>query len=244
MARSGALRFDVLTLFPRMIEGVFSESLIGKARDKKLLDLRVLDIRDHADDKHRTADDRPYGGGPGMVMKAEPIYGALKAVGAGTPLRGPGARKSARRPTVIFLSPQGQPFTQSLANALAQKKRLVLLAGHYEGVDERILDWVDLEVSVGDVVLTGGEIPAMVVVDAVARQVPGVVKETSSLEQDSFASGWDGRLDCPHFTRPSEWRKRSVPKVLLGGDHGAIQRWRAEMSRQATKQKRPDLMKS
>jgi tRNA (guanine37-N1)-methyltransferase len=239
-----ALRIDILTLFPRMFEGVFSESLLGKARLRKLVDLRVSDIRDFALDKHRTADDRPYGGGPGMVLKPEPLWGALKAAGAGGPLRGPGARKNARRPTVIYLSPQGRPLTQKLADELAKKKQLVLVAGHYEGIDERIFDWVDMEVSVGDVVLTGGEIPAMALVDAVVRKVPGVVKENASLEWDSFAGGWEGRLDCPHFTRPAEWRGRSVPDVLLGGDHQEIQSWREKESRTATKKKRPDLVKT
>lgn len=239
-----ALRIDILTLFPRMFEGVFSESLLGKARLRKLVDLRVSDIRDFALDKHRTADDRPYGGGPGMVLKPEPLWGALKAAGAGGPLRGPGARKNARRPTVIYLSPQGRPLTQKLADELAKKKQLVLVAGHYEGIDERIFDWVDMEVSVGDVVLTGGEIPAMALVDAVVRKVPGVVKENTSLEWDSFAGGWEGRLDCPHFTRPAEWRGRSVPDVLLGGDHQEIQSWREKESRTATKKKRPDLVKT
>lgn len=239
-----ALRIDILTLFPRMFEGVFSESMIGRARDRKLVDLRVTDIRDFALDKHRTADDRPYGGGPGMVLKAEPLWGALKAVGAGFPLRGLGSRKNARRPTVIYLSPQGRPLTQELANQLAKKRRLVLIAGHYEGIDERIFDWVDMEVSVGDVVMTGGEIPAMALVDSVVRKVPGVVKEAASLEWDSFADGWEGRLDCPHFTRPAEWRGRSVPDVLLGGDHKEIQLWREKESRTATKKKRPDLVKT
>lgn len=239
-----ALRIDVLTLFPRMFAGVFSESLLGRARDRKLVDLRIADIRDFALDKHRTADDRPYGGGPGMVLKPEPLLGALKSVGAGTPLRGLGARKNERRPTVIYLSPQGRPLTQPLADELAKKKRLVLIAGHYEGIDERIFDWVDFEVSVGDVVLTGGEIPAMALVDAVVRKVPGVVKENASLEWDSFAGGWEGRLDCPHFTRPAEWRGRSVPDILLGGNHREIQAWRGSASQTATKKKRPDLVKT
>lgn len=239
-----ALRIDVLTLFPRMFAGVFSESLLGRARDRKLVDLRISDIRDFALDKHRTADDRPYGGGPGMVLKPEPLWGALKSVGAGTPLKGLGGRKNARRPTVIYLSPQGRPLTQPLADELAKKKRLVLIAGHYEGIDERIFDWVDFEVSVGDVVLTGGEIPAMALVDAVVRKVPGVVKENASLEWDSFAGGWEGRLDCPHFTRPAEWRGRSVPDILLGGNHREIQAWRGSASQTATKKKRPDLVKT
>jgi tRNA (guanine37-N1)-methyltransferase len=239
-----ALRIDVLTLFPRMFEGVFSESLLGKAAQRGLVDLRVSDIRDFATDKHRTADDRSYGGGPGMVLKPEPLFCALKSVGAGAPLRGPGARKSTRRPYVIYLSPQGKPFSQALADTLVKMKRLVLVAGHYEGIDERIFDWVDLEISVGEAVLTGGEIPAMAVVDAVVRKVPGVVKEADSLEWDSFAPGWKGQLDCPHYTRPAEWRARSVPKVLLEGDHKKIQAWRSAASHTATGKKRPDLIQT
>ncbi|MBL8023657.1 MAG: tRNA (guanosine(37)-N1)-methyltransferase TrmD [Elusimicrobia bacterium] len=239
-----ALRIDVLTLFPRMFDGVFSESLLGKATQRGLVDLRVLDIRGFSTDKHHTADDRSYGGGPGMVLKAEPLLGALKAVGAGTPLRGPGSRKNQRRPFVIYLSPQGRPFSQSLADTLVKKKRLVLIAGHYEGIDERIFDWVDSEVSVGEAVLTGGEIPAMAVVDAVVRKVPGVVKETDSLKWDSFAPGWEGQLDCPHFTRPAEWRGRRVPDVLLEGNHKKIQAWRSAASQSATRKKRPDLIQT
>jgi tRNA (guanine37-N1)-methyltransferase len=236
------LRIDVLTLFPRMFEGVFNESLLGKARERSRVDLRVVDIRDFAQDKHRQADDRPYGGGPGMVLKPEPVWEALKSVGAGVPLRGPKARKSGNRPTVIYLSPQGKPLTQGLADDLAKKKRLVLVAGHYEGIDERLFDWIDLEISVGDVVLTGGEIPAMAVVDAVVRKVPGVVKEAESLEWDSYAAGWGGRLDCPHYTRPAKWLGREVPAVLLGGDHRKIQAWREGASLAATNKKRPDLI--
>lgn len=230
------LRIDVLTLFPRMFDGAFTESLLGKAREKKLVDLRVRDIRDHADDKHRTADDRPYGGGPGMVMKPEPVYQALRAAGVS-------AKKRRGGPTVIYLSPQGAPLTQPLADSLARKKRLVLLCGHYEGIDERLLEWIDLEVSVGDVVYTGGEIPAMAVVDAVVRQVPGVVKEAESLKWDSFAAGWKGGLDCPHYTRPAEWRGRKVPQVLLEGNHAAIAGWRAQKAQENTRRKRPDLLK-
>ncbi len=219
-----------------MFEGVFAESLLGKARGKGLVDLRVTDIRDHADDKHHTADDRPFGGGPGMVMKPEPLYGALKAVGA--------IRRGRGRPVVIFLSPQGRPFTQVLADRLAKEKRLVLVCGHYEGIDERLMEWIDFEVSLADVVLTGGEIPAMALVDAVTRKIPGVVKEADSLKWDSFAEGWAGRLDCPHYTRPADWRGRKAPRILLGGDHKAIAAWREKMSTVATRNKRPDLLKS
>jgi tRNA (guanine37-N1)-methyltransferase len=235
--RSGrpVLRIDVLTIFPRMFEGAFSESLLGKARDKGLVDIRVHDLRDFTDDKHRTVDDRPFGGGPGMVMKPEPIFQALRALGA--------ARKSKARPRVIYLSPQGRPFDQRLAVSLSKEKRLVLLCGHYEGIDERLSDFIDMEIALGDAVFTGGEIPAMAVVDAVARLLPGVVKDPESIRWDSFSEGWAGFLDCPHFTRPALWRGRKVPEVLLGGDHRAIAEWRRRMAAENTRRKRPDLLK-
>lgn len=232
------LRIDILTLFPRMFEGPLTESLIGKARAKDLVDVRITDIRDHTDDlKHRTVDDRPFGGGPGMVMKPEPLFRALRASGV------PAKKVKGRGPTVIYMSPQGAPLTQSLADALAKKKQLVILCGHYEGIDERLSGWIDAEVCVGDVVYTGGEIPAMALADAVVRQVPGTVKEQDSLTWDSFGSGWEGGLDCPHYTRPAVWRKKPVPPVLLSGDHKKIQAWRAERAQDNTRRKRPDLLK-
>lgn len=245
-----ALRIDVLTIFPRMFEGVFAESLLGKARQKGLLDIRVRDIRDHADDRHRTVDDRPYGGGPGMVMKPEPLFRALRAAGVPARAKGrsfptgrPAQKRRGQGPWVVYLSPQGEPLTHGLAKSLARKKHLVLVCGHYEGIDERLLDWVDAEVSVGDAVYTGGEIPAMALADAAARQIPGVVQQEDSLRYDSFAEGWDGLLDCPHYTRPALWRGRKVPDVLLGGDHKAIQSWRRQEALRNTRSKRPDLLK-
>jgi tRNA (guanine37-N1)-methyltransferase len=233
------LRVDILTIFPRMFDGPLTESLVGKAREKGLVDLRVRDIRDFSDDtKHHGVDDRPYGGGPGMVMKAEPIFRAFRACGV------PARKKKGKGPVVIFLSPQGKPLTQPLADSLARKKRLVLLCGHYEGIDERLAGWIDLEVSVGDVVYTGGEIPALALTDAVVRQVPGTVKERDSLTWDSFSSGWEGGLDCSHYTRPALWRGKKVPAALLSGDHKAIAAWREERARKNTKEKRPDLLKS
>jgi tRNA (guanine37-N1)-methyltransferase len=226
-----------------MFHGVFSESLLGKACDKGLVDLQVHNIRDYATDKHHTVDDRPYGGGPGMVMKPEPIFRALRALGV--PARkSRGKAPRVEDPWVIYLSPQGSPLTQDLADTLAAKyHRLILICGHYEGIDERLFPWIDLEVSVGDVVYTGGEIPAMALTDAVVRKIPGVVKEADSLAWDSFAQAWENRLDCPHYTRPPLWRKRSVPKVLLSGNHGFIQAWRAKQSLENTRRKRPDLLK-
>jgi tRNA (guanine37-N1)-methyltransferase len=231
------LRIDVLTIFPKMFDGVFSESLLGKAQQKGLVDLRVRDLRDHTDDKHRTVDDRPYGGGPGMVMKPEPLFQALRDMGV--PAK---KKKTAKAPLVIYLSPQGVPFTQDLANRLSREKHLVLLCGHYEGIDERLFEWIDLEICVGDVVYTGGEIPAMAVADAVIRQVPGVVKEADSIAWDSFSEAWKGQLDCPHYTRPAEWRGRKVPDVLLQGNHKAIQEWRTQQALDNTRRKRPDLI--
>lgn len=239
MRPKAALGIDILTIFPRMFEGPLTESLVGKARERGRVDVRILDIRDFTDDeKHRTVDDRTYGGGPGMVMKAEPIFRAFRACGV------PAAKKKGKGPLVVYMSPQGRPLTQALADELAKKKRLVILCGHYEGIDERLHDWIDLEVSVGDVVYTGGEIPAMALADAVVRQVPGTVKEKDSLSWDSFAQGWEGGLDCSHYTRPAVWRKRAVPPVLLSGDHKAILAWRAEQARKNTLKKRPDLLKS
>jgi tRNA (guanine37-N1)-methyltransferase len=233
--RRSPFRVDVLTIFPRMFEGFFSESLLGKARQKGLADLRVHDIREHAEGRHRNVDDRPYGGGPGMVLMAEPVFRALRAAGV------PEKPRKRSGPFVVFLSPQGKPLTQSLVRELGRKKHLVLLCGHYEGVDERVFDWIDLEVAVGEAVYTGGEAPAMALVDAVVREIPGVVKERDSLVWDSFAEGWNGGLDCPHYTRPAVWRGRRVPDVLLSGDHGRIHEWRREQAARNTRRKRPDL---
>lgn len=238
MKRKSKLRIDILTLFPGMFEGPLSESLIGKARLKGSVDLRVTDIRSFSDNKHRTVDDRPYGGGAGMVMQAEPLFRALRYCGV------PAVKKKGKAPLVLYMSPQGRPLTQALADELATRKHLVLLCGHYEGIDERLFDWIDLEVSVGDVVYTGGEIPALALTDAVVRKVPGTVKEEDSLTWDSFGAGWDGGLDCPHYTRPAVWRKRPVPAVLMSGDHKGIQAWRSERARENTKKKRPDLLKT
>lgn len=231
MKPKGLKRLDIITLFPKMFEGPLTESLLGKARDRGLIDLRLHDLRQFSTDaKHHTVDDRPYGGGPGMVLQAEPIYRALEAVRKS---KGPTVK-----PQVIYLSPQGKVLTQKSAQQIAQKPWVALLCGHYEGVDERVMRWVDQEVSIGDYVLTGGELPAMVLSEAVIRLIPGVVKEAQSILQDSFQ---DGGLDHPHYTRPAEWRGQAVPKVLLSGDHGAIAAWRKKQAKAATKRKRPDL---
>jgi tRNA (guanine37-N1)-methyltransferase len=224
-------RVDILTAFPAMFDGPLTESLLGRARKRGLIDLRIHDLRDFTEDvRHRTIDDRPFGGGAGMVLQAEPVYRALKKIRASK--KGPG------KPYVIFLSPQGSVLTQANAQTLSQKPWLILICGHYEGIDERLMRWIDAEISIGDYVLTGGELPAMVLADVVLRWVPGVVKEAESLRNDSFQQD---RLDHPHYTRPALWRGQRVPAVLLSGDHEQIRAWRSEMARQTTLKKRPDL---
>jgi tRNA (guanine37-N1)-methyltransferase len=233
-----AKRVDIISVFPGMFEGPLTQSLLGKARERGLVDLRVHDLRDFsADQKHHRVDDRPFGGGAGMVIQAEPIFRALKRIQAGSPRR-PG-RKGKQKPYVIFLSPQGSVLNQARAQALSEKPWLVLICGHYEGIDERLMHWVDAEISIGDYVLTGGELPAMVLADTVLRLVPGVVKEESSIRNDSFQ---DKVLDHPHYTRPALWRRKKVPEILLSGNHDKIREWRQEQARTVTLKKRPDLV--
>lgn len=225
------MRIDVLTLFPEMFQGPLTESIIKRARERGLLTINLYDIRDYTTDKHHVTDDYPYGGGSGMVMKPEPIAAALEAV------LPPPEREGV---PVIMLSPQGEIFTQDLAKELAKKPRLVLLCGHYEGIDERVREvLVTREISIGDYVLTGGELPAMVIIDAVARLIPGVLGDPASPVEDSF---YDGLLDYPHYTRPEVWRGRRVPEVLLSGNHEAIRRWRRKESLRRTFLRRPDLL--
>lgn len=226
------MHIDILTIFPGMFTGPLTESLLKKAREKNILSVGIHDIRSFAKDKHHSVDDRPFAGGPGMVMQVEPILGALESLGA--------AKKSKKKPPVIFLSPQGEPLTQAIAKEIAALPKVVLLCGHYEGIDERLARWIDREISIGDYVLTGGELPAMVLIDVVARLLPGVVKESGSVEQDSF---YQGLLDYPHYTRPAVFKDMPVPKVLLSGDHAAISKWRREQALLRTYTRRPDLLK-
>lgn len=221
------LSFQILTLFPRMVEGPLSESILGKAREKGLIDVAVSDVRDFAQGKHRVCDDAPYGGGAGMVMKVEPLAAAIEAARA----RQPSAR-------VILMGPRGRVFTQSVARELLARESLVLVCGRYEGVDERVLGYVDEELSLGDFVLTGGEFAALAVVDAVARLAPGVLGNEASTGSESFE---DGRLEYPQYTRPPEFRGAKVPEILLSGDHAKVARWRRAMSLKATRDRRPDL---
>jgi tRNA (guanine37-N1)-methyltransferase len=222
------VRIDVVTIFPEILEGPIRASLLGKAIAAGVVDVRVHDLRDFASDRHRQVDDESYGGGPGMVMKPEPVFAAVESLGP-EPKR------------VVLLTPAGRRLDQALVRELAREPWLVLVAGRYEGVDERVVDGLPAEeVSIGDYVLSGGELPALVVIEAVARLVPGVIGREESHERDSF--GADGLLDHPHYTRPADFRGMHVPEVLLSGDHAQIERWRRDAAVEKTRRNRPDLL--
>lgn len=224
------MRIDVLTLFPAMFEGVFGSSILGKARDKGLVSLKTVNFRDYANNKHNTVDDYPFGGGGGMVLKPEPIFGAVEALTEGI----------GERPRIILMCPQGEPFTQRKAEQLAGERHLIFVCGHYEGYDERIREHlITDELSIGDYVLTGGELPAMVVIDSVVRLLPGVLGNEQSAVTDSFSTGL---LEYPHYTRPAQFREWAVPDILLSGHHEHIAKWRREQSLLRTLERRPDLL--
>ena len=224
------MRLQVVTLFAEMFAAITDYGVIGRAFTQGKVQLECLNPRDFTDDAYQTVDDRPYGGGPGMVMLAEPLWQAIQS-----------AKRKASQAPVIYLSPQGEPLTQGLLQELATMPELILLSGRYEGVDQRLIDKaVDREISIGDYVLSGGELPAMVLMDGVARLLPGVLGHECSAEQDSFT---DGLLDCPHYTRPEIWHGASVPDVLLSGHHAKIAAWRQAQAEQITQQKRADLKK-
>jgi len=223
------MKFEILTLFPVIFESPFAESIIGKAAEKKLFQIRIYNLRDWADPPHWTVDDAPYGGGGGMVMKPEPITRALASLKENSP----GSK-------IILLSPQGIRFDQQEAETLAGEEGLIFLCGRYEGFDERVRCMVDAEYSIGDYILTGGEFAAMVMVDAISRLLPGVLGNSQSAEQDSFS---DGLLEYPQYTRPVEFRGMRVPEVLLSGNHGEISRWRRQEQLRRTLERRPDLLK-
>ncbi len=220
------MRIDVLTLFPGMIEPVVSESILGRARETEIAEIQVHDFRQYSEDKHRRVDDYPYGGGAGMVLRVEPVVKALRNLDADN---------SALR---VLLSPQGIPYSQSRARTLAKNDWIIILCGHYEGFDERIRDYFDVEISIGDYVLTGGELAALVVIDSVVRLLPGALNNEQSAAEDSFT---DGLLEYPHYTRPRVFEGRKVPDVLLSGDHARIASWRREQALKRTKERRPDL---
>lgn len=225
------MRFDIATLFPKMCEAVLSESIIGRARTAGFLEVNCWNIRDYTLDKHRRVDDSPYGGGRGMVMQADPIFRCYQAICADGEM--------AEKPHCIYLSPKGKVLTQQRARELVQQPRLFLLCGHYEGVDERVLnEIIDEEISIGDYVLTGGELPALVLVDTIARMLPGILPEKCCFEEESHYSGL---LEYPQYTRPAVWHGQEVPEVLLTGHHKNIADWRFAQSLDMTKQHRPDL---
>jgi len=225
------MRIDVLTIFPDMFDGPMSASMMGLAREKGLLDLHIHDLRDWTTDKHRTTDDSPYGGGPGMVMKPEPIFSAVRAIVAMDPTPA----------HVIFLAPSGRSFSQQVAQQASKYERVLLVCGRYEGFDERVMSLADDVLSIGDYVLTGGELPAMVFMDAVVRLLPGVLGHENSTTDESFS---DGLLEYPQYTRPPEFEGLTVPEVLLSGNHGRIAQWRRDQSVIRTAQVRSDLLEN
>jgi tRNA (guanine37-N1)-methyltransferase len=226
------MKFDIMTLFPEMVESVLSESIIGRAREGGFIELACHNIRDFSLDRHRKTDDTPYGGGMGMVMTCQPIYDCYRSIADKIP--------EGRRTRVIYMSPKGRMFTHEVARELSEYDNLIFLCGHYEGVDQRVLDEiVDEDISIGDYVVTGGEIPACIVVDAVSRLVPGVLADAECYEDESVASGI---LEYPHYTKPREFMGREVPEILLSGDHAKIKRYRTEEAVRITKERRPDLL--
>lgn len=222
---------SIISIFPGLFQSVFAESMIKRAQEKGLLEISIYDLRDFSEDKHRRVDDYPYGGGAGMVMKPEPFFKAVRAVRERSPVKG----------KTVLMSPQGVRLTQDKLKELSKEKHLIILCGHYEGIDERVRSYLaDEEISIGDYILTGGEIPAMVMVDALARLIPGVLS-TSSLEEESFACGL---LEYPQYTRPQEYEGMCVPEILLSGDHEKIRQWRYEEALKRTLKLRPDLLRN
>lgn len=224
------MQFYIMTLFPEMVMGGLKTSIIGRAIKNELLSIEAINIRDYAFNKHNSVDDYPYGGGAGMLMQAEPVYQCYKAL----------EDRIGKRPRVVYLSPQGQTFNQKMAEEFAEEEELVFLCGHYEGIDERVLEEIVTDyVSIGDYVLTGGELPAMIMVDAISRLVPGVLHNDVSAEFESFQ---DNLLEYPQYSRPETWHDKKVPEVLMSGHHANIEKWRREQSVIRTAKNRPDLM--
>ena len=226
------MRIDILTLFPEMCETVLGESIIGRARENGLVEINCTNIRDFSKDKHNRVDDAPYGGGMGMVMQTQPIYDCYQSLCA----------EIGKKPKLIYMSPQGQVLTQTKVKELAKEENIAILCGHYEGVDERVIEEiVDEEISIGDYVLTGGELPALILADSISRMLPGVLANEEAFSEESHFSSL---LEYPQYTRPPEWMGKKVPDVLLSGHHGNIEKWRRQQSLKRTKDRRPDMLKN
>lgn len=226
------MRIDIITIFPKVFGPILGESIIKRAQKKNILQITVHDLRDYSKDKHRKIDDRPFGGGPGMVFKPEPIFAAVKSIKS---------KNKGQKTRVILLTPQGKTLNQRVAQRFSKFKNLILICGHYEGIDERVRQYlVDEEVSIGDYILTGGELPAMVLVDTIVRLLPGVLGDKNSAKSESFCRGL---LEYPQYTRPADFKGKKVPKILLSGDHQKIATWRKEQAYKITKKKRPDLIR-
>ncbi len=223
------MRIDILTLFPEMCRSVYTQSITGRAIKKGCIEIYSRNIRDYTADKHNNVDDTPYGGGMGMIMQAQPIYDCYKAL----------CEEIGTKPYLIYMSPQGRVLTQETVKELSKKSNIAILCGHYEGVDQRVIDLIaDDEISIGDYVLTGGELPALVLADAVSRMIPGVLPNAEAMENESH---YDGLLEYPQYTKPAVWNNIEVPEVLLSGHHENIEKWRREQSLKRTKERRPDL---
>ena len=224
------MRIDIMTLFPDMCNAVLSESIIGRARAAGKVEINCVDIRDYTEDKHRRVDDKPYGGGMGMVMQAQPIYDCFEAI----------CEIIGKKPHLLYMTPQGKTLTQQRVKELSKLDNLVILCGHYEGVDERVIEELSPEeISVGDYVLTGGELPALIVADSISRMLPGVLSDDECFEEESH---YNSLLEYPQYTHPSEWKNREVPEVLLSGHHENVDRWRREQSLKRTAERRPDML--
>ena len=224
------MKIDVLTTFPEMFVGPLDYSMVKRAREAGILDFRVVNLRDYTHDRHKTVDDRPFGGGPGMLLKPEPIFEAVENL-------------ATEKTRVLMMTPSGRPFNQPLARELSQEEHLLILCGAYEGFDERVRTLVDDEISIGDYVLTNGAMPAMIIIDAVTRLLPGVLGDEQSSADESFSHPAGAALEYPHYTRPAEFRGMKVPDVLLSGNHAEIEKWRREQARKRTEERRPDLLK-
>jgi len=227
------MKISIVTLFPHMIDGFFKESIVKRAVEKKLVEIEVINLRDFAIDDYGTVDDRPYGGGAGMILRIEPIYKAIQSVKS---------KVQNQRSKIILTSPKGKIFDQKKAQEYSQLDHLIIIAGHYEDVDARALDYIDEEISMGDFILTGGEIPASAIVDSIVRLIPGVLKKDQATVQESFSINDKKILEYPQYTRPEEFMGKKVPEILLNGDHKKIEKWQMEKALEETKKKRPDLL--